>query len=657
MRLFDAGATRRRRAAESSELTGAQFDAFSRQVPLLYFILLINTGAVAYTHLDDSPRWLSVYVPGVLGSIGLTRILVWLRRRGRHRHLTDGEIRQRLSAASWITAIFGISFTTWAFALYPYGDADAHVQIAFSTAITVIGCIFCLMHLRRAALLLTVIMVVPFTIFFVRTQNSILMTIALNMVFVTIAIIVMMLVHYRDFANLIESRKTLQDLSDANLRLAKLDTLTGLTNRRSFLEQLEGLCREMAGGCRTFAVGVIDLDGFKQVNDLHGHQTGDQVLEEVGKRLMRLQSAECTFARLGGDEFGLLVRNENQIESLLTLGGKISRVLKEPYRCAGANIRLSASLGIAQFPVAATTPHQLFERADHALYQAKEHRRGGTTIFSGEIESAIRRASMIEQLLREADLDREMTLHYQPIIDVTNRRVVSFEALARWRSSILGDVPPSEFIPVAERSDLVHAITLMLLGKVLGALQMAEPCVRVSFNLSARDLNSPDTILAIIDMIRRSAVSPARLTIEITETAVIRDFNQARHALSELKQFGVHLSLDDFGTGFSSLHCIHRLPLDKVKIDRSFVREIDFDAGAQNIVRSIVSMCRSLRLTCVVEGVETEAQSTVLRKLGCNVMQGYLFGRPAPVLNDPINAWSWRGDEANSGDMAGELHR
>jgi predicted signal transduction protein with EAL and GGDEF domain len=245
---------------------------------------------------------------------------------------------------------------------------------------------------------------------------------------------------------------------------------------------------------------------------------------------------------------------------------------------------------------------------------------------------------VIEQLLRQADLDREMNVHYQPIIDVTDGRVVSFEALARWKNGTLGDVPPSEFIPVAERSDLVHTITLILLDKVLGALRIAEPSVRVSFNLSARDLNSPDTILAIMDMIRRSAVSPERITIEITETAVIRDFEQARYALSELKQLGVHLSLDDFGTGFSSLHCIHRLPLDKVKIDRSFVREIDVDAGAQDIVRSIVSLCKSLRLTCVVEGVETETQATVLRELGCNVMQGYLFGSPAPGLNHPACA-------------------
>jgi predicted signal transduction protein with EAL and GGDEF domain len=312
--------------------------------------------------------------------------------------------------------------------------------------------------------------------------------------------------------------------------------------------------------------------------------------------------------------------------------------LEESYRCSGANIRLSASVGIARFPAAATTPSQLFEQADHALYHAKEHRRGGTTIFSEEIESELTRSTMIEQLLRQNDLDREMTLHYQPIVDVTNHRVVSFEALARWRSTTLGDVPPSEFIPIAERSELVHTITLVLLGKALVDLQKTEPNVRVSFNLSACDLNSPDTMLAILAMIRRSAVSPRRLTFEITETAVIRDFDQARCALNDLKRLGVHLSLDDFGTGFSSLHCIHRLPLDKVKIDRSFVREIDIDTGAQDIVRSIVGLCRSLRLTCVVEGVETEAQSTVLRRLGCNVMQGYLYGRPAPGLSHHISA-------------------
>ncbi|WP_042298354.1 putative bifunctional diguanylate cyclase/phosphodiesterase [Paraburkholderia bannensis] len=614
------------------ELINAQFHAFSRQVPLLYFILLINTGAVAYTHLRDSPRWLSIYIPGVLCSIGLTRLLVWLGRRRRHRYLTDREIYQRLSLATWVTAAFGVGFTAWGFALYPYGDAYARVQIAFSMAITVIGCIFCLVHLRRAALLLTAIVVIPFTIFFVRTGNSVLVAIALNMLLVTIAILMMMLTHYRDFASLIQSRRALQALSDTNSRLANLDALTGLPNRRSFLERLDELCGEMADGCKTFAVGVIDLDGFKQVNDLHGHPTGDQVLEEVSRRLTRLQSPECTFARLGGDEFGLVVTGDTQIESLQTLGNMISKVLEAPYRCAGASIRVAASLGIAQFPIAATTSQQLFERADHALYHAKEHGRGGTTIFSSEIESAIRRSNVIEQLLRQADLSREMTLHYQPIIDVTNGYVVSFEALARWRNTTLGDVAPSEFIAVAERSDLVHTITLILLGKALDALREAEPHVRVSFNLSARDMNSPDTIFSVMDMIRKSSVSPERLTIEITETAVILDFDRMRSALNQLKQFGVHIALDDFGTGFSSLHCIHRLPLDKVKIDRSFVQEIDSDVAAQDIVRSIMGMCRNLGLTCVTEGVETEAQCKALRELGCNVMQGYLFGRPVPAL-------------------------
>lgn len=632
MRFFGKEWTRRRSPHVDGELIRAQFHAFSRQVPLLYFILLINTGAVAYTHLRDSPRWLAVYVPSVLCSLGLARLLVWLGRRGRRECLTDREIHQRLSAATWFTATFGAGFTAWGFALYPYGDAYARVQIAFSMAITVIGCIFCLVHLRRAALLLTIIVVIPFTMFFVRTGNSILIAIALNMLLVTIAIIAMMLTHYRDFANLIQSRRALQVLSDANSRLASLDALTGLPNRRSFLERLDDLCHEMADGCETFAVGVIDLDGFKQVNDLYGHPTGDQVLEEVSKRLTALHSPECTFARLGGDEFGLLVTGDTQITSLQTIGNMICTVLEAPYRCAGASIRIAASLGIAQFPIAATTSQQLFERADHALYHAKEHGRGGTTIFSSEIESAIRRANVIEQLLRQADPSCEMTLHYQPIIDVTNGRVVSFEALARWRSDTLGDISPSEFIAVAERSDLVHKITLVLLGKALDALREAEPNVRVSFNLSARDLNSPDTMRAIMDMIRRSSVSPKRLTIEITETAVILDFDQTRRALSEIKQLGVHISLDDFGTGFSSLNCIYRLPLDKVKIDRSFIQEIDSDIAAQDIVRSIVGMCRTLGLTCVIEGVETMTQLRALRELGCDVMQGYLLGRPAPVL-------------------------
>jgi diguanylate cyclase (GGDEF)-like protein len=626
---------------ESASLSRSQFDAFSRQLPLLYLILVVNSIAVAVTHVAVAPAWLAIYMPLGMCSACLVRLVVWLRRRRQRTSLSEAQIAKRLKTTVWLIALLGVMFTVWGLLLYPYGDPYARAHVAFYMSITVIGCIFCLMHMRNAALLLTAIVILPFTLFFSLTHNVVLVAIAINMLLVAAAMIFILLTYYRDFAELIESQRALQSkqaelqrLSDENLRLANIDNLTQLPNRRRFLADLDGQFRTTTARERNFAVGVLDLDGFKQINDLYGHGAGDRVLAEVGRRLLAVAGHRAMLARLGGDEFGLLVKDLLKPDELLKLGTAICEALRAPYEWPGATARLSGSLGFAIYPEAGQSPAQLFERADYALYFAKEHRRGGTTIFSSEHEKQIRELGQIEQALRHADLESEMTLHFQPIVDVTQQRIVSYEALARWTSPTLGPVPPSLFIKVAERSDLIHVVTAALLRKALGFLRGCDPTTRVAFNLSARDIGSADAVENIVAIIREADIAPKRLTFEVTETAVIHDFEQASSSLNAFKQLGVHISLDDFGTGFSSLTCIHRLPLDKIKIDRSFLTRIDHDAAARDIVRSIVDLSRTLRLVCVAEGVETASQVEILRELGCTVMQGYHFGMPTPCGED-----------------------
>ncbi|MBP0590541.1 EAL domain-containing protein [Paraburkholderia sp. LEh10] len=623
--------------AATAALSRSQFDAFSRQLPLLYLILVVNSLAVAFTHVDVAPAWLAIYLPIAMCSACAIRLVVWVRRRKHLASLTDEEVAARLKTTVWLIALLGVIFTGWGLLLFPYGDPYARAHVAFYMSITVIGCIFCLMHMRTAALLLTTIVIVPFTLYFLLMDNAVLVAIAINVLLVSIAMIVILLTYYRDFANLVGSQHALrakqaelQWLSDENSRLANLDILTGLPNRRRFLADLEALFATAKPGHARFAVGVIDLDGFKQINDLYGHGAGDRVLEEVGRRLRNVAGPRIAFARLGGDEFGLLVTDVREPQDLRDIGASICEALRAPYAWPGATARLSGSLGFAIYPDAGVTPAQLFERADYALYFAKEHRRGGTTIFSAEHEKQIRELGQVEQALRHADLEREMTLHFQPIVDVTCQRVVSYEALARWSSPTLGDVPPSLFIKVAERSDLIHTVSAALFRKVLAAMRACDPAVPVAFNLSARDIGSAEAVEHIAGLVRESGIAPGRLTFEVTETAVIQDFEQASASLDAFKRLGVNISLDDFGTGYSSLTCIHRLPLDKVKIDRGFLERIDTDAAARDIVRSIVDLCRSLKLTCVVEGVQTASQANVLLGLGCTVMQGFHFGKPVP---------------------------
>lgn len=621
-------------------LARSQFQAFSKQLPLLYFILTTNTAAVAYTHWRVAPFWLCVVVPGLLCGFCVLRVLVWLQRQ--QGDYTDAMLVQRLRATFWMVGALGVAFTTWGLLLFPYGDAYARCHVVFFMTITVIGCIFCLMHMRAAALLLTAIVIIPVALYLFFTDNSVLVAIAMNIVLVAMAMIVILLTYYRDFASLISSQKALFDkqletetLSNENFRLATLDSLTDLPNRRRFFSDLDQLIVTSAAAQSRFAVGVLDMDGFKQVNDHFGHATGDRVLEEVGRRLKALSHTDTMIARLGGDEFGLLLQWTDEA-TLMQTAECVCKALQAPYLFPDTTIRLSSSIGLAVYPDTGKSATQLFERADYALYFAKDQRRGAPIMFSHEHETEIKRVNDIEVALRHANFQSEMSAAFQPIFDVTTQRIVSFEALARWHSPVLGTVSPGDFIAVAERSDLIHELTSVLLTKTLAAAAQWPEDVRVSFNLSALDVTSCPALMNVIDIIQRSNVSPERIDIEITESALITNYDKAREALTILKSTGVCISLDDFGTGYSSLSYIHRLPLDKIKIDRSFISQIDTESAGRDIVKSIITLCRSLDLICIIEGVETPFQVAILEALDCRFMQGYWFGKP--VAQDEVQA-------------------
>jgi diguanylate cyclase (GGDEF)-like protein len=614
----------------------SQFEAFSRQLPLLYFTLVANSLAVAFTHAHSTPAFLSKIVPSLLCGCCLLRLWVWARRRTRRRELTDSQIAVRMRNTVLLVALLGLAFTAWGLSLYGYGGPYQRVHVAFYMSISVIACIFCLMHMRVAALLLTAIVLGPFVVFFALTDNAVLVAIAINLLLVAGAMTKVLLAYYRDFSDLVNAKKVLEDkqqqllaLNNENLRLANMDSLTGLPNRRHFLGRLGNLFAPDRLGKKHFAVGIVDLDGFKQVNDLHGHRAGDSLLCEVGRRLNAFASDELQIARLGGDEFGLLFASISTKDDLISTCAAICDTLRKPYELSQATVRISATVGIALFPEAGSTAEQMFERADYALYHAKANRRGEATVFSEEHESAIRDLGRIEQALRQADLEQEMSLHFQPILNVDTGEVASYESLARWQSPMLGLVPPDVFIRIAEKSDLIHQLTAVLLRKALAFMAASGPRVGFSFNLSARDLDSPSAVEHIRRILEQSDVDATRLTFEVTETAVIEDFAKGRAALLQLSALGSKIALDDFGTGYSSLHCIHQLPLNSVKVDRTFVQNIERDTLAQGIVRSIVELCRNLGLSCVIEGVETERQAAVLTELGCRFMQGYYFGKPA----------------------------
>ena len=624
------------------DLALSQLAAFSRQIPVLYAILIVNTALLAATHVHRAPIFLAVVIPLVGCTACAVRVVVWLRRS--RREIDGCEAVRQLRSTLRLVAVLGMGFTAWSLSLFPYGNAYAQCHVAFYMAITVISCIFCLMHLRSAALLLTAIVIVPYAIFFCLTMNPVFVAVAVNLLLVTAGMVFILLRNYSDFARLIVSQRQLvarqaetQRLSDENFILANLDSLTGLPNRRRFLADLDRVLAEAARSGTRFAVALCDLDGFKGVNDVHGHARGDQLLAEVGERLRKLAGPSVLLARLGGDEFGTILMGNPTDDEILAFGERLCALLQGPYLAPDILAEVAASAGLVSYPDGASTATQLFERADYALYNSKQCRNGRAVMFNREHGIRIRETSRIEQALRHADLGSEMWLVYQPIRNVPERRTIGYEALARWRSPTLGLVSPAIFIPVAEQARQIGRLTEMLLARALQAAAAWPETLSLSFNLSALDVGSNATMAAVRKIVRSSGVAPRRIEFEITETAVMRDFEQAAEALRTLRELGTRVALDDFGTGFSSLSHVHRLKPDKIKIDRSFVTDITTSGSARGIVSTIADMCRNLGLECVAEGVETEAQLELLLSLGCSLIQGYLIGPPrdGPDLGEP----------------------
>ncbi len=620
---------------ENMPLVRAQFAAFSKQIPLLYFILCTNTLAAAWTFAPLAPPWLSVYLPSSLCAFCLVRCLWWWNNR--RVVFDDAHVVKHTRNTAQLAAILTFAFTIWGLMLYPYGDPYAKGQVTFYMALTVIGCVFCLMHLRPAALSVTLTANIPFILFFFFEGHASLRAISINLALVSGAMIVILLTYSRDFETLVASQAETRRLGDENFRIANLDSLTGLANRRWFFAELMKQHERAKTKGGAFAIGIIDLDGFKPVNDTYGHTTGDRVLTEAAQRLKEACGDDIILARLGGDEFGFIVSGNPTRDELRWLGAAISDIIRLPYPVGGSQALLGSSIGVAGYPQSATDPEALFERADYALYHAKRHQRGQMVIFSTEHEEQIRSHSIIEQALQNADLDAELSMVFQPIVDIATGRTTAFEGLARWESPTLGPVGPDRFIPVAERAGLVRGVTKTLLKKALAALAGWPPHIRMSFNLSAHDLSDSETVVQIIALINRSRIDPKRIDFEITETSVSHDFKKAQAAVQTFKTLGAGISLDDFGTGYSSLSHVHRLPLDKIKVDRSFITDIDSNPVSLKIVKSLTALCADMDLACIIEGVETGAQLAVLQDLGCRLVQGYYFAKPMAEADIP--AW------------------
>ncbi len=414
--------------------------------------------------------------------------------------------------------------------------------------------------------------------------------------------------------------------------LAMHDVLTGLPNRLHLLERLDEeiqRARYSDGGC--FALLFLDLDRFKLVNDSIGHAAGDKMLVEVARRLVGMLRPGDVIARLGGDEFAMLIRYDGEPAKVVELGQRLLLALEEPMWVADRELFPSGSIGIAIWHPRYTSGEELLRDADAAMYRAKAKGQDRCVMFDGAMRDAAMRSLELEADLRRAIISRDFLPFYQPIVSLEDGVVVGFEALLRWRHESRGLLSPGEFLELGEESGLIEQVDWLLYEQVIGHLARGGRGY-VSVNVSPRHFRSPDFATRLLGMIEAAGADPHRLRVEITEVALLDDGHRTLHTLRRLRERGIIVQLDDFGTGFSALSYLHRFPIATLKIDRSFVAGLHTADGQSTtaLVEGILSLARTLGIETIGEGVETEQQRQTLLQLGCNYGQGYLFGYPAP---------------------------
>jgi diguanylate cyclase (GGDEF)-like protein len=415
--------------------------------------------------------------------------------------------------------------------------------------------------------------------------------------------------------------------------LSEHDGLTGLANRPAFQTRLDqALQNAWAGGGRV-ALLTLDLDRFKEFNDVFGHDAGDALLREVAERLKGTIAQPSFVARLGGDEFAVVQVAAPQPDGASALAETILDALREPFRMDGRALTARTSIGVALFPEDGQTAHQLLANADIALSRAKSAGRDLVRFFQRDMDEALRERRALARELERGVNEGELVLHYQPLAECDDGELCAFEALVRWRHPTRGLLYPDAFIPIAEESGVIVALGERVLQDACRDAAAWPKPIRVAVNLSPLQLNQQNLPGRVHEILLETGLPPARLELEVTETALLKDMQRAVDNLRRLKALGVSISMDDFGTGYSSLSTLQSFPFDKIKIDRSFIDSAARDVRAGVIVRAILGLGRSLGVPVVAEGVESHAHLSFLRAEGCPQMQGYLIGRPGPIEN------------------------
>ena len=611
----------------------ARFAALAGICTAMFIALCADTAAVSAVHASVAPWWAwGLFPPLYLIPKGVFWYMLLHRRR--HDIPSSAECVRTMRIVGLELALGMSLLVAWQVWISQWATSDMRLLLALCMGGQMVFVLFGLQHVRIPSILAATSCVVGMLVIAAGAGTHIWGVVTL--LSGGLAGLAYIAHHnFGDFVKLVRSRLKLEQraaeieaLSEQNFRIANTDMLTEIGNRRSCFHDLDAGLATARRTDAALTLGIIDLDGFKSVNDSHGHVVGDRLLRAMAERLRGALAGVATVYRLGSDEFALIIAGEQDEARLHDTGARIIAEVGAPMRIDGLRVQVGCSIGFAAFPRMADTGDDLYARADYALFHAKRTGRMQAVVFSEEHERDVREAALLERTLRAADLDAELYLQFQPIVDSSRDATLLLECLARWDSPVLGSVSPGKFIVVAEQCGFISALTPVLLGKALRAIQQWPDEVGISFNLSGHDIVAADKVTRLIEILDASGVPPRRVEFEVTETALMMNLDEALANIHRLKATGARISLDDFGTGYSSLSQIQKLPLDKIKVDGSFVRDLADSEASQKIVRSVSALSRDLSLSCVVEGVETREQLDILQEMGCSLIQGYVFSKP-----------------------------
>jgi diguanylate cyclase (GGDEF)-like protein len=610
-------------AITAEERTGSllaeEFRLLSSQVPTMYLVLVINALFLQFVIADDRWDFRSYLASLVLACVAAVRVHAWRRVAARPWH-DDAQMRRAMRATRRTAFLVATGLAVWSIHIILTSDPLRQSYVPLFAALSTITCAACLIAQPSAAYVVICGGAIPISLTLLIVGNPAVAGTGANLLMIAALMVGLVRRQHHQLRRMVASHGEVEREKAKVAVLAFSDPLTGLPNRRAFLD-------ELAAAGRDAAVAMFDLDGFKAINDTFGHRAGDGVLKAVGERLRGLLPQGDLLARLGGDEFALLIRGVASLDAARIRLEPIAAAFEHPFLVDGKALKIGTSIGVAHSHACACPTVELIHRADLALYESKSGR-SGICGFEAGMEENVRRRVAIEQAASDESALSRLSLRFQPIFRRGGMEVEALEALARWSHPVLGDIPPSELIAVAERRGTIHLFTTLLLRRAIDAASRWPESVGLSFNLSAADLDSPSICELIARLCAERGFPPGRLSVEITETALLKDVEAARAVIERLRAMGIRILLDDFGAGFASIGYLRQIRFDGIKLDGSLVSAITGDAAARDLLHGVLQLCRAIGTPVTAEMVETADHLRLVETMGVDRLQGFHFGLP-----------------------------